>query len=96
MKGLRPRPAAGWKNYELVQILLPARCELTHTDVMLSAINMVTLHPADLAKTEITAVYAGFWLRLIATLVDMLALYIPLGFAFLLVTVVTKFVNARR
>jgi uncharacterized RDD family membrane protein YckC len=63
---------------------------------MLNAINMATPHPADLAETEITVVYAGFWLRLAATLVDMIVIYMPFGFAFFLIMIGTKFVNARK
>jgi hypothetical protein len=52
--------------------------------------------PPDLAKTQATAVYAGFWLRVVAALVDMLAMYMPLAFTFFLVMVVTKLVKARK
>jgi uncharacterized RDD family membrane protein YckC len=54
---------------------------------------METSHATDLAKTE-TIIYAGFWLRLVAALLDLLALYMPVGFALLIVMVVSKLVNA--
>src|SRR5450759_1611861 len=53
-------------------------------------------HPSDFAKTETSYVYAGFWLRLVAAVVDVLAMYMPLVFAFFLVMVVTKLVNAKK
>jgi len=53
---------------------------------------METSYPADFAKTE-SVVYAGFWLRLVAALLDVLAMYMPFGFALLVVMVVTKLVN---
>jgi uncharacterized RDD family membrane protein YckC len=57
---------------------------------------METSGPSDFAKTETTAAYAGFWLRLVAAVVDMLAMYMPFAFVFFLVMVVTKLVNARK
>lgn len=40
--------------------------------------------------------YAGFWLRLVATLIDMLAMYIPFGFVMFAVIVVSKLVSAAK
>jgi uncharacterized RDD family membrane protein YckC len=56
---------------------------------------METPHPSDLAKTETSYVYAGFWLRVVASLVDMLAMYIPLGFIFVIAIVLTKLVAGK-
>ena len=56
---------------------------------------METSHPSDLAKTETSYVYAGFWLRVVASLVDMLAMYIPLGFIFVIAIVLTKLVAGK-
>jgi uncharacterized RDD family membrane protein YckC len=53
-------------------------------------------YPSDFAKTETSYVYAGFWLRAVAALVDVLAMSMPLVFAFFLVMVVTKLLNARK
>jgi uncharacterized RDD family membrane protein YckC len=56
---------------------------------------METSYSANFAKTE-TSGYAGFWIRLAAALLDVLALYMPVGFALFLVMVVTKLANARK
>jgi uncharacterized RDD family membrane protein YckC len=49
-------------------------------------------HPSDSAKTETSYVYAGFWLRVVASLVDLLAMYMPFGLIFLVVIILTKLV----
>jgi uncharacterized RDD family membrane protein YckC len=56
---------------------------------------METSQAADVAKTE-TIVYAGFWLRLVAAVLDMLAMVMPFGFVFLPFMVGIKLVNARK
>jgi uncharacterized RDD family membrane protein YckC len=57
---------------------------------------METSHPSDVAKSENTAVYAGFWLRLVAAVVDMVAMYTPFAFVFFLAIVLTKLVSGRK
>jgi uncharacterized RDD family membrane protein YckC len=57
---------------------------------------METSHSSDLAQTQNTAVYAGFWLRVVAALVDVLAMCMPLVFAFFIVMFVAKLAHARK
>ena len=40
--------------------------------------------------------YAGFWLRLVAALVDMLAMFIPFCFVAFVATVIVKLVSATK
>jgi uncharacterized RDD family membrane protein YckC len=51
---------------------------------------------AQVATAESPVIYAGFWLRLVAALVDMLAMFIPFCFVAFMVTVIVKLLSATK
>jgi uncharacterized RDD family membrane protein YckC len=51
---------------------------------------------AQLAPAESPVVYAGFWLRVVAALVDSLAMFIPFCIVAFIVTVIVKLVSTTR
>jgi len=51
---------------------------------------------AQLAPVESPVVYAGFWLRVVAALVDSLAMFIPFCIVAFIVTVIVKLVSTTR
>lgn len=63
---------------------------------------MLVAHSANMGKSrhaqgapvESAFMYAGFWLRLVAALVDMLAMFIPFCFVAFVATVIVKLVSA--
>ena len=57
-------------------------------------VNMETSHSTDFAKTD-TIVYAGFWLRLVAALLDAAAMLMPFFFLSFVAIVLIKFGSAR-
>ena len=64
--------------------------------VLCSSTNMEKSQHAQVALTESTVMYAGFWLRLVAALVDSLAMFIPFGFVAFVTTVIVKLVSATK
>lgn len=56
--------------------------------------NMGKSRHAQVAPVESAFMYAGFWLRLVAALVDMLAMFIPFCFVAFVATVIVKLVSA--
>ena len=51
---------------------------------------------AQVAPAESQVMYAGFWLRVVAALVDILAMFIPFCFVAFIVTVIVKLVSATK
>lgn len=51
---------------------------------------------AEVAQTELPVAYGGFWLRLVAALVDSVAMFIPFCIVAFIVTVVVKLVSAAK
>jgi uncharacterized RDD family membrane protein YckC len=51
---------------------------------------------AQIASAEPAFIYAGFWLRLVAALVDLAAIFIPFCFAAFMVVVIAKLVSATK
>jgi uncharacterized RDD family membrane protein YckC len=64
--------------------------------VLCSSTNMDKSQHAQAALTESTVMYAGFWLRLAASLVDILAMFIPFCFVAFIVTVIVKLVSTKK
>jgi uncharacterized RDD family membrane protein YckC len=64
--------------------------------VLCSSANMEKSQHAQVATAESAVIYAGFWLRLVAALVDMLATFIPFCFVAFIVTVIVKLVSATK
>ena len=58
--------------------------------------NMESSPNTEVLNPESSVVYAGFWLRLVAALVDALVMFIPFCFIAFIVTVVVKFVSATK
>jgi uncharacterized RDD family membrane protein YckC len=61
--------------------------------VLCSSTNMEKSPHAQLVRAEPPVRYAGFWLRVWAALVDILALFIPFCFVAFIVTVLVKLVS---
>lgn len=51
---------------------------------------------AQVAPAESPVIYAGFWLRLLAALVDLVAMFIPFGIVVFIVVVIVKLVSATK
>ena len=64
--------------------------------MLCSLTNMEKLPHAEIAQAESPVIYAGFWLRVVAALVDSLTLFIPLCIVASIVLLIVRLISAAR
>jgi hypothetical protein len=70
-------------------------CVLANDEMLCSAHKMEAPRFSDIAGTEGGCVYAGFWRRLMAAIIDAVTLYMPFALVLSIVILLIKLVRAK-